>query len=83
MPARRRTRSVAGPGRPEPAEEPTSIGSGQVHPGAAYTRDETEFLKAVERYQKRAGKKFLSHVDYLRVLVGLGYRLTEPTERPK
>lgn len=75
MPDRRtRRRPLARPGPPPPAEEPTSVGSGQLHPGAGYSADELELLKAVEAWKRRTGRQYPSCVDVMRVMVGLGYR---------
>lgn len=74
---RRRTRSLARPGPPEPTEEPTSIGSGQTNVGAGYTADELELLKAVDAFKRKTGRQYPSCVDVMRVLVGLGYRRVE------
>jgi len=61
--------------------EPTGTDVYTSFPGSDYTPAEAEFLKAVERYQRANKKKFLSHVDYLRVAASLGYRRVEqPTE---
>ena len=38
-----------------------------------YTDAELEFLKAVDRYQSRTGRKFLALVELMRILLDLGY----------
>lgn len=63
-----------------PDREPTTAGTLQTHPGSKYTPDEIEFMRAVEQYQKRLGRKFLSSTDYLRVALSLGYRRTTTGE---
>jgi hypothetical protein len=54
-------------------------------PGAYYTPAELEFLRAVMTYQKSSGRKFLTHVDYLRIAADLGYTRNDaaPGERSK
>lgn len=58
--------------------EPIGFGIGQSHVGAAYTADEVQFMRAVERHQKKTGRKFLTHVEYLRIAESLGYRRAAP-----
>jgi hypothetical protein len=40
--------------------------------------DEWEFLKAMERYQRRAGRRYPTWREVLRVLRSLGYRKVPP-----
>ena len=60
--------------RPDGAEPTDPLSGGLMYAGANYTADELELLRAVQEYQKRHRRKYLSHVDYLRVAAGLGYR---------
>jgi hypothetical protein len=68
------------PDRPEPTAAGASSTSN--HPGSRYTAAEVEFIRAVEAFQKRTGRKFLASVDYLRILLGLGYTRPAP-KKPK
>ena len=54
---------------------PSSTGT-ENFPGADIPAggDEWEFLKAMERYQRRAGRRYPSWREVLRVLRALGYR---------
>lgn len=45
-----------------------------------YTAEEHEFLKAVQAYQKRTRRKFLTHVELLRIAKEMGY--TRPIPSP-
>ena len=49
-------------------------------PGAdiAAAGDEWEFLRAMEQYQRRAGRRYPSWREVLRVLRALGYRKPPP-----
>ncbi len=49
-------------------------------PGAdiATTGDEWEFLKAMERYQRRVGRRYPTGREVLKVLRSLGYRKPPP-----
>ena len=49
-----------------------------VHPGADYTADELEFLRAVQAAKKRWGP-YLSWPQVLRVAKALGYRRAGPS----
>ena len=50
-------------------------------PGAdiAATGDDWEFLKAMERYQRRTGRRYPTWREVLKVLRSLGYRKVERT----
>lgn len=51
-----------------------------VNVGAEYTKDEVEFLKAVDAYRIKTKTKFLLATDYLKILVKLGYSKPKPGE---
>ena len=42
-----------------------------------YTKDEVEFLLAIEGYQKRVKRKFLTYTEILDIAKSLGYSKTE------
>lgn len=42
--------------------------------GSEYTAEEALYLAACERHRQRAGKRFLTALDYRAVLLSLGYR---------
>jgi hypothetical protein len=44
-----------------------------------YSSDELEFMRAIEDYKKRTGRKFPSWSEVLRIAKGLGYE--KPTGR--
>lgn len=53
-------------------------------PGSDITADEWEFIKAVERYQRRYGRRYPSWREVLNVLKSLGYRrVAAPSRLPK
>lgn len=57
--------------------------SGEEHPGWDFTPDELEFLKAMERYQRRMRRRYPTWREVLAVLRGLGYRkVTDPPPTP-
>ena len=41
--------------------------------GSEYTAEEIELLRAVDRYRREAGKKFVRIVEVLRILKELGW----------
>lgn len=45
-----------------------------VNIGSDYSDEEEEFLRAVDRWKTRKGKKFLLATDYLKILKDLGWR---------
>jgi hypothetical protein len=53
-------------------------GLGRQYPGAEYTQEETEFLRAMQRWMKANRCKFPSFADVLRVARSLGYRKVSP-----
>jgi len=53
--------------------EPTRSDRRGYWPGANYSALERAWLKAVESLQRRERRKFLSHVDYLRLAITLGW----------
>lgn len=38
-----------------------------------YSSEDSEFLAAIQRFQKASGRKFLLHTDYLDVFKSLGF----------
>lgn len=52
------------------------------HPGSDYTADECEFLRAIEAYQRKYGRRYPSWREVLAVLKSLGYRKV-PAEETK
>lgn len=60
---------------------PSSTGT-ENFPGADIPAggDEWEFLKAMERYQRRANRRYPSWREVLRVLRALGYRKVPPAD---
>lgn len=63
--------------------------SSEVFPGGDVTLDELEFLKAIERYQRRMRRRYPTWREVLGVLESLGYRkvtdlnpTTPPTDQP-
>ena len=46
----------------------------QQDAGSEYSADETDFLRAIQQFQKKHGKRVLSFVEVLRVAESLGYR---------
>lgn len=58
---------------------PASVGT-ENYPGADIVAgsDEWEFLKAMERYQRRSGRRYPTWREVLKVLRGLGYRKVPP-----
>lgn len=60
---------------PVPPDKPeeTSIVNRGYWPGSNFNPEELAWLKAVEKLQKKTRRKFLSHVDYLRLALQLGY----------
>jgi len=57
-------------------------GIGMIHHGAEYDREQTEFIKAMERYQKETGRRYPAFTDVLRVAKALGYRKVAQEEWP-
>ena len=60
---------------------PSSAASGTENfPGAdiAAAGDEWEFLTAMERYQRRTGRRYPTWREVLKVLRSLGYRKVPP-----
>jgi hypothetical protein len=45
----------------------------EVHTGSSYTEEEVEFLIAIDRYQRRTNRRFLSWHEVLAVVRSLGY----------
>lgn len=62
--------------------EGTDIRNRGYFPGSGYTEEELAWIKAVEKLQKRTGRKFLSHVDFLRLARSIGYRRDPTPETP-
>ena len=63
------------------SRHPSPASSGTENfPGAdiAGGGDEWEFLKAMERYQRRSGRRYPTGREVLRVLRSLGYRKPPP-----
>jgi hypothetical protein len=54
----------------------------QVNIGADYTEEEVEFLKVMDRYIRRVGRKFPTFVEVLRVAKAVGYAKTTPPLPP-
>lgn len=50
----------------------------EVHVGSRFTEDEVEFLMAIDRYQRRTNRRFLSWHEVLRVVKSLGYAKATP-----
>ena len=46
----------------------------ELFSGSTYTRDELEFLQAIDRYKRTANRRFLSWREVLRIAKGLGYQ---------
>jgi hypothetical protein len=42
-----------------------------------YDDEESRFLRAVQAWQTRTGRKFPCHTDYLTIVKSLGFRLSE------
>ena len=40
-----------------------------------YTKDELEFMNAMQRFKERTGKAFPTHAEVIRVAISLGYRM--------
>lgn len=55
-------------------------GASDIDPGSEYTAEQLEFVAAVVEFQKRHGRKFLAHTDYLTVAWRLGYRREKGSE---
>jgi len=55
---------------------------GEIYSGGSYAADETEFLKAIDRYKTSTGRQFLSWHEVLNVLKALGYRRLMPDGSP-
>ncbi|MFO0850308.1 MAG: hypothetical protein U0871_17380 [Gemmataceae bacterium] len=49
-------------------------GTTETFPGSDFTADEVEFLKAMERYQRRHARRYPTWREVLLVLHALGYR---------
>lgn len=49
-------------------------GTTETFPGCDFTADEIEFLKAMERYQRRHARRYPTWREVLLVLHALGYR---------
>lgn len=56
---------------------------GEAFPGSNYDEEETEFIKAVDGFKMRTGKKFPTLVDLLGVLRELGWRKLTDEQRWK
>jgi hypothetical protein len=57
--------------------------SNEHYPGWDVTPDELEFLKAMERYQRRMRRRYPTWREVLAVLHSLGYRkLPDPPPAP-
>jgi len=76
--------------RPEPLNaprfpevEPTRSDRRGYFPGSLYSALERQWLRAVEQLQKREGRKFLAHCDYLRLAIALGWITPPPTPRQR
>ncbi len=46
----------------------------ETYSGASYSREEVEFIMAMERYQRETHRRFPTWHEVLRVLKNLGYR---------
>jgi|SRR5581483_6815730 len=56
----------------------------EVHPGADYTPDETEFMLTMHEYKKKNQRPFPTWREVLHVLYWLGYRkVAQPGPPPK
>jgi hypothetical protein len=52
-------------------------------PGANFTDDEIEFLKAMENYKRKFSRPFPSWHEVLKVILELGYHKDPPRPRVK
>jgi hypothetical protein len=59
----------------------TSFGLGVVNAGSDYSEDEFEFIRAMERYQRKNRRPFPTCREVLQVLKSLGYRKQETEVR--
>ena len=50
--------------------------------GLTYTADETEFIKAMERYKHRYNRPFPTWHEVLSVVKSLGYAKTQTADNP-
>jgi hypothetical protein len=72
------------PYAPRPDQpEPTASTRRGYWPGSSYSDLEREWLRAVESLQKKERRKFLSHVDYLRLGILLGLITPPPPPTPR
>jgi hypothetical protein len=56
----------------------------EVHTGSSFSEDEVEFLVAIDRYQRRTHRRFLSWHEVLEVVRSLGYaKPPKPVAAPK
>jgi hypothetical protein len=53
----------------------------ELFPGSTFSREECQFLRAIDRYKSEAGRQFLSWHEVLRLVKQLGYRKTFPELR--
>lgn len=53
----------------------------ELFPGSTLTREECQFLRAIDRYRSESGRQFLSWHEVLRLVKQLGYRKTFPDLR--
>jgi hypothetical protein len=53
-------------------------GPGALYPGAEYTEDELEFLRAMQNYIRLQRRPFPSYTEVLAVARALGYRKVGP-----
>lgn len=63
---------------PKDKAEGTDVRRRGYFPGSNYTSDELEWIMAVETFQRKEKRKFLSHVDYQRIALSLGYTKVPP-----
>lgn len=54
----------------------------ELFPGSQFTREECEFLRAIDRYKRQSGRIFLSWHEVLRLAKQLGYRKVYPALTP-
>lgn len=53
----------------------------ELNMGAEYTADEIEFIRAMDTFMKRTGKRFPTFTEVLAVAKSLGYRKNEPSQQ--
>lgn len=58
------------------------LAAGENFPGADFTPDEWEFIRAVRAYQARTKRRYPTWREILAVARELGYRKVPPPEEP-